>query len=153
MTCFASIEQKIGSIQLHSHQSDAQGTVVRLSKVCTQRFRPIFSDLEFRLCSSNTLQVGAFFDDNYLLTERESGKTVLVNPQNSMFLHLIASRHSPESQLWASNFVFKIEPVGFQGIDNKGHTIKFASTRKWFFLNVKSELFNSTKTSFVFNCI
>ena len=65
MTCSASIKQNLGSIQHHSHQNDAQGTVVRLSKVCTQRFRPIFSDLEFRLCSSNTLQVGVFFGDNF----------------------------------------------------------------------------------------
>ena len=71
-----------------------RSTVVRLSKVYTQRFLPIFSDLEFRLCSSNPLQVGAFFHDNYLLTERETGKTVLVTPQNSIFLLLIASRLS-----------------------------------------------------------
>ena len=46
-----------------------------------------------------------------------------------MFLHLIESRHSCDSQLWGRNFISKIEPVGIQGINNKGHTSKFVSTR------------------------
>ena len=50
----------------------------------------------------------------------------------------------------SNNFVSKIEPVGFQGIVNKGHTSKIASIRI-FFKNVKFELFNATKTSFVFS--
>jgi len=51
-----------------------------LLNVCAQRFRDILSDLDFGVSFSISLQVGAFFDPNYLLTEWESSKIVLVNP-------------------------------------------------------------------------
>ena len=79
----ASIEQTFVRIQHHSHQTDVQGTAVWHLNVSTQRFhlifsaylRPWISTLEFEPIAS-----GSFFDDNHMLTEWESGKTVLVTP-------------------------------------------------------------------------
>jgi hypothetical protein len=53
---------------------------MRLLNVCAHRFRDILCNLDFRVLCSISLQVGAFFDPNYLLMEWESSKIVLVNP-------------------------------------------------------------------------
>ena len=104
--------------ELSVNRASANFRVMWLSKVCTQRFLPIFSDLEFRLCSSKPLQVGASFHDNYLLSERDYGKTVLVPPKKKFD---VSAFDSVKTWSWFStmgeNFCFQdwriIEPVGF----------------------------------------
>ena len=80
MIDFASIEQNIVRTKQNSHRIHIQVATMWLLNVCAQRFRDILCNFDFRVWCSISLQVGAFFDPNYLLMQWESSKIVLVNP-------------------------------------------------------------------------
>ena len=117
MTCSASIKKKNGSIQLHSHQSDVQGTVVRLSKVCTQRFLPIFSDIEFRLAVRTSCKWELslmIIISSQSLSGKSLGirafrrKTVLVNPPK-FDASVSSSKFEPVRSTMGKKFCFKFQ--------------------------------------------
>ena len=66
--------------------------------------------LDFRVCCSNLLQVGAFFDPDYLLVAWESRKIVLVNPPKIDH----SAQHSVETNLCFSSMDEKNRSRGWR---------------------------------------
>ena len=89
---FAEHQENICILEYFSRRKYVLSVVLILSNNLTERYLLFLSVLECWPWCSIPLQVGAIFDANYLLMEWESRQSVLVNPQNSMLLHLIASR-------------------------------------------------------------
>ncbi len=110
MTCLASIEQKIVRTKQNSHRTHIQDASMCLLNFCHHRFWDILCNLDFRVCCSNLLQVGAFFDPNYLLMAWESRKIVLVNPPKLDH----SAQHSVETNLCFSSMDEKNRSRGWR---------------------------------------
>ena len=105
-----------------------------LLNVCAQRFRDILSNLDFRVWCSISLQVGAFFDPNYLLMAWESRKIVLVNPPKIDH----SAQHSVETNLCVSSMDEKNRSQGWsrgisthRRVDDKRRTRGLIIKKVW----------------------
>ena len=99
-----SIEKNICIIKYFSIRNEIQ-SIIMLPSIA-------FLVRPWRLWCSIQLQVGAFFNSNYLITAWELHRSVLVTfPKFDVLLLLIASRWSHQSQIGARNFDSKIKRV------------------------------------------
>jgi hypothetical protein len=129
MTCLASIEQKIVRTKQNSHRIHIQDASMCLLNFCDHRFRNILCNLDFRVCFSNLLQVGAFFDPDYLLVAWESRKIVLVNPPKIDH----SAQHSVETNFLEhgrEKSIPRLKPSDFE-TSTQGCTSSFARQRNW----------------------
>jgi len=144
MTCLASIEQKIVRTKQNSHRIHIQDASMCLLNFCDHRFRDILSNLDFWVCYSNLLQVGAFFDPDYLLVAWESRKIVLVNPPKIDH----SAQHSVETNLCFSSMDEKNRSQGWsrrisrhRQLDDKRRTRGSILKKGFYFRIVSRNLF------------